>query len=62
MLGEEMKVKYPQPHSLRKYFDSEADIDRIHNTIKHGEKLKRYQVYLKPLRRKSNKHRTRMYG
>ena len=55
-------MKYPQPHSLRRYFDSEADIDRIHNTIKHNGNIRKYQIYLKPLRRKSNKHKTRING
>ena len=57
-----MKRKYPQPYSLRKYFSYEV-IDRIHNQIKHEGKIdmKKYQVYLKSTRRKSNGHKTSIY-
>ena len=53
---------YPQPHNLRKYFDDWV-VDRIHNTLKHGEKvdLKKYQVFLRPIRKRSNKHKTSVY-
>jgi len=31
-------MKYPQPHSLKKYYTDEVDVDRIHNMIKRGMK------------------------
>ena len=57
-----LSMKYPQPHNLRKYFDDWV-VDMVHNTLKHGEKidLKKYQVFLRPIRKRSNKHKTSVY-
>jgi len=52
--------KYKQPYSLRKYFDDEV-IDRVHNALKHNMCIKKYQIYLKPLRKKRNGHKTKVY-
>jgi hypothetical protein len=53
--------KYPQPHSLQPYYVSSAPLDKIHNGLKHGageQAMKRYQIYLKPIRKGSNGHDT----
>jgi len=56
-------MKYPQPHSLRKYYSDDADLDRIHNMLKRGnhDTLKKYQLFLKPIRRKNNGHKSHIY-
>jgi len=53
-------MKYPKAPSLEKYFSSLVT-DRVHNGIKHGGDLKKYQAYLKPIRRKCNGHKTNLY-
>ncbi len=56
------KAKYKQPHNLREY--DEFVRDRVHNALKHnnGESdLKKYQVYLKPARKKNNGHKSKQY-
>lgn len=55
-------MKYPQPHSLRKYFDDYV-VDRVHNALKHSERvnLKKYQAFMRPLRKKNNSHKTTIY-
>jgi len=53
-------AKYKQPHNLREY-----DViirDRVHNALKHDNNdLKKYQVYLKPMRKRNNSHKTKPY-
>jgi len=46
---------------LKRYYVEYADLDRIHNAIKHNMNINKYQVYLKPLRRKTNRHKTRIF-
>ncbi len=55
-------MKYPKQGSLTRYFD-ETVVDEIHNALKRGQEIdmKKYQVFLKPLRKKSNKHKTGIY-
>ncbi len=54
-------MKYPKQESLRRYYVEHADLDRIHNAIKRNMDINKYQVYLKPLRRKTNNHKTVMF-
>jgi len=57
-------MKYPKQASLYKYYDADIDtIDRIHNAWKHGDydSLKKYHIYLKPIRRRRNGHKRGVY-
>lgn len=55
-------MRYPKQGSLRKYYD-DIVVDKVHNAMKHGDykSLKKYEVYLKPMGRASNGHKTRLY-
>lgn len=59
-----MGRKYPQPYSLRRWYDDSADLDRIHRAIKlngEADPMKKYQAFLKPVRRRNNGHRSNIY-
>ena len=59
--------KYPQPYSLGKYYDPDADLDRIHNGIKKngdGDPFEKYKSFLRRLpliRNKERRHRLRLH-